>query len=115
MMRLVKKFLRFKAERRYFDGRFYVSMYPDVKNEGIDPFVHYMVHGWREGRDPSADFSTLFYKDAYLASSDLAANPLTHYASLSADARSKTKTKNGTIPPKIYLTAKRHIDVVACT
>lgn len=57
------------AERRIlraFDRAFYLSGNPDVAGAGIDPFRHFMEHGWQEGRDPSPDFSTAYY---------LAANP----------------------------------------
>jgi len=34
-----------------FDAKAYLSRYPDVAAEGIDPFKHYMIHGLSEGRD----------------------------------------------------------------
>ncbi|MCJ2103160.1 hypothetical protein, partial [Methylobacterium sp. E-046] len=41
----------------YFDADFYASWY------GItaDPVRDYLVHGWREGRDPRPDFSSAAY------------------------------------------------------
>lgn len=57
------------AERqvlRAFDRDFYLSRNLDVARAGIDPFRHFMDHGWQESRDPSPDFSTAYY---------LAANP----------------------------------------
>ena len=36
-----------------------------------------MQYGWREGRDPSASFKTLFYRDFHLDGAET--NPLTHY------------------------------------
>ncbi|WP_207179246.1 glycosyltransferase [Methylobacterium indicum] len=41
-----------------------------------------MTSGWREGRDPSAHFSTLYYKDKYLSFDNFEVNPLDHYGSL---------------------------------
>jgi hypothetical protein len=37
----------------YFDNDFYVSMNPDIALSGVNPLLHYLQHGWREGRQPS--------------------------------------------------------------
>jgi hypothetical protein len=62
-----------------FDQDWYLANYPDVESSGVDPIVHYLEFGWKEGRDPGPRFST----SAYLrANSDVAAsgmNPLLHY------------------------------------
>jgi glycosyltransferase involved in cell wall biosynthesis len=61
------------------DQLWYLNAYPDVAAAGLDPVEHYLRFGWREGRDPRPDFSTL----GYLAlNDDVAAagqNPLIHY------------------------------------
>jgi Cysteine-rich secretory protein family len=63
------------------DDAFYLSRNPDVAAAGMDPDEHYALWGWREGRDPSAGFST----SGYLAANpDVAAagmNPLDHWIS----------------------------------
>lgn len=74
----------------FVDEVFYLNAYPDVRGAGVDPAYHYAAFGWREGRDPSAHFST----DAYCARHpDIAAkgqNPLAHFLnSLATDADSK--------------------------
>lgn len=62
-----------------FDRDWYLETYPDVATSGIDPALHYLETGWREGRDAGPAFST----SAYLrANADVAAhglNPLLHY------------------------------------
>jgi hypothetical protein len=62
-----------------FDEDWYLATYPDIERSGVDPIVHYLENGWKEGRDPGPRFST----SAYLrANSDVAAlgvNPLLHY------------------------------------
>lgn len=62
-----------------FDATYYLAHNPDVAAAGIDPVVHYLAHGWREGRDPSVGFSTIGYLAAYpdVAAKEL--NPLLHY------------------------------------
>jgi hypothetical protein len=47
--------------REKFDSEYYLATNPDVKSSGIDPVHHYMLHGWREGRNPTPDFSTIMY------------------------------------------------------
>ena len=47
-----------------FDERFYRSTYPDLSAHP-DPLGHFIGQGWREGRDPNADFSTRDYLAAY--------------------------------------------------
>ncbi len=62
-----------------FDAKWYLARYPEVQREGIDPAVHYALHGGPEGRWPHP----LFHGDFYLAHSpevrDQAHNPLLHY------------------------------------
>ncbi|NHO32674.1 glycoside hydrolase family 99-like domain-containing protein [Acetobacter fallax] len=61
-----------------FDPAFYLRIYPDVAQAGVDPLEHYMVQGFREARRPFADFDPLFYRARYLAT-DPDTNPLVHY------------------------------------
>lgn len=97
---MIKKFFRRMrrtgAATSLFDDQFYLRMNPDVAESGQDPFDHYMTTGWREGRDPSAAFSTLYYKDKYLDPSQSAVNPLVHYGALSLDRRRVTPTRSMT-------------------
>ena len=62
-----------------FDPIYYLFWYPDVRAAGLDPLRHYLLAGWKEGRDPSAGFSTTGY---LAANPDVAAaghNPLVHF------------------------------------
>lgn len=67
------------AIRLDFDANFYTSAYPDVAAGRLDPIRHYVLFGWREGRDPSAVFSTNKYltNNPNVANADV--NPLWHY------------------------------------
>ncbi|MEH3117815.1 MAG: glycosyltransferase [Methylorubrum populi] len=78
----------------FFDPAFYRSAYPDVAAGGGDSLLHYLDHGWREGRDPSAVFSTLYYLDRHLADG-APTNPLLHYARLSGAERLRVATLPG--------------------
>lgn len=78
----------------FFDPQFYQAEYPDVAAGGMDLLLHYLDHGWREGRNPSAVFSTLYYADRYL-SEGAPQNPLLHYARLSPAERLRRPTHPG--------------------
>ncbi len=61
------------------DALYYLAMNPDVLHAGVDPATHYAIFGWREGRDPSAFFSTRGYLEAYGDVRAAAVDPLNHY------------------------------------
>lgn len=42
----------------FFDQKFYLKSYPDVRKADIDPLMHYLRTGWSEGRDPSNQLNT---------------------------------------------------------
>jgi 4-hydroxybenzoate polyprenyltransferase len=60
------------------DREWYRKAYPDV-GEDCDPAEHYALVGWREGRDPNAEFSTTGYLVRYPDIARTGGNPLLHY------------------------------------
>jgi HAD superfamily hydrolase (TIGR01549 family) len=66
------------ADFPLFDVDWYLSEYPDVALEGVDPKVHFKRHGRFEGRRPSFYFDAKFYINAYLDGS-LDNDPVEHY------------------------------------
>jgi lipopolysaccharide biosynthesis protein len=78
---LLKKIKMEKAISRYFDRNWYLSQYPDVKQSGMDPALHFMRYGWREGRNPSIFFDVPFYLECYNDVRSSGVNPLHHYIS----------------------------------
>jgi O-antigen biosynthesis protein len=68
----------------------------------ISPLEHYAIFGWREGRDPSASFSTAEYLQRYPDVQAADMNPLLHFVlsgkaegRMSRPVRSKSKTVDG--------------------
>jgi len=62
-----------------FDTEFYLYKNPDVAAAKINPLEHFILNGWKEGRDPAQWFSTRYYLKA---NRDVAAaniNPFWHY------------------------------------
>ena len=65
--------------RAGFSPDYYLSQNPDVEAAGIDPVMHYLHEGWKEGRNPNKEFDTGYY---LAANQDVAAaglNPFWHF------------------------------------
>ena len=76
---LDKELVKQIMDNNLFNKEWYLDKYPEVKDTGIDPLIHYIYIGWREGKNPSPNFDTKFYlysnEDVRLAG----VNPLIHY------------------------------------
>lgn len=62
----------------YFDADWYLQKYPDVAAAGVDPKLHYVLHGRFERRRPSIYFDPDYYVDTFFGG-DLEADALDHY------------------------------------
>ena len=62
-----------------FDSKYYLLQNEDVKKAKMNPVLHYLQFGWKEGRNPSPLFNTQDY--LYLRPDILKADicPLVHY------------------------------------
>ena len=69
-----------KVLASYFDSSYYLGQYPDIGRTGVNPFCHYLLQGFHEGRNPSARFRTRSYIRRYPDVSRAGLNPLLHYA-----------------------------------
>ena len=65
--------------RADFDAAYYLAQNPDVAAAGVDPYLHYISSGWREGRNPSALFNTNYYLQQNPDVAAAGINPLLHY------------------------------------
>ena len=65
-----------------FDAQWYLESYPDVVSSSLSPAEHYFTIGYKEGKDPSAYFSTNDYLEwnGDVLINEL--NPLLHYECL---------------------------------
>jgi ribosomal protein L2 len=50
-----------------------------VRRAGINPLVHYLQNGYREGRNPGPGFETEYYLEANPDVRGNGMNPLAHY------------------------------------
>jgi len=62
-----------------FDREYYLSQYPDIADAGIDPVRHYIENGWKEFRNPRADFITSYYYSKNTGIIPENVNPFRHY------------------------------------
>ena len=62
-----------------WDADWYIANYPDVADSGVDPFRHFLLQGWLEGRDPGPSFSTLDFLQAGTGSVAEHSNPMVDY------------------------------------
>ncbi|WP_081321300.1 rhamnan synthesis F family protein [Pseudomonas parafulva] len=74
---------------KLFDEYWYKTSYDDIRNLDIDYARHYTKYGWREGKAPSAYFSTKLYLETYSDVAKVQLNPLVHYE---AKGRSEHRT-----------------------
>jgi glycosyltransferase involved in cell wall biosynthesis len=62
-----------------FDAAYYLKNNPDVQRSHINPIWHYVVNGWKEGRNPSQYFDTDYYLTNNEDVRKSGCNPLIHY------------------------------------
>jgi len=75
-----RKYRRIRRDiRREFDDAFYLGTYPEVRRLRIGPLRHFIMVGWKQGKDPNELFSTNAYLEMYHDVADLRVNPFHHY------------------------------------
>lgn len=78
------------AKSGLFDAAFYVAKYPDVAAQNIDPLLHYLEEGARQGRNPNPTFDAAVYMEQCRANGgEVPANPLLHFITAGAEPKAK--------------------------
>ena len=77
-MKLSKEYRVIKRSG-FFDEAWYLKQYEDVRRADVDPIEHYVLHGWKEGRDPAPWFSTSFYLQSNPDVAQAGVNPFYHW------------------------------------
>lgn len=62
-----------------FDGAWYLANYPDVKEAGLEPVLHFLAHGVHEGRNPNPHFDGQAYVQANPDIASFPFGPFLHY------------------------------------
>lgn len=83
-LKIKKSFLDIKGYKAIkkttlFDLAYYLDEYGDIKDSDMDPLIHYIFHGYKEGRIPSAEFNGNYYLKEYKDVAESGLNPLIHY------------------------------------
>ena len=52
-------------ESGLFDKNYYLKAYPHIAKSGMDPLVHYLFYGYKEDKNPSAQFNLKRYLEEY--------------------------------------------------
>lgn len=71
--------LALMATSGLFDPDYYLETYEDVAKAGLDPLIHYVDFGAKEGRSPSALFDSQYYLKTNPDVADANFNPLLHF------------------------------------
>lgn len=67
------------SSKEFVDEAFYFELYPDVAKTWLPAYQHYSLMGFKEGRNPNANFDTSFYLAENSKIQELGINPLVHY------------------------------------
>lgn len=67
------------ARSGLFDAVYYLKANSDVAESGLDPIVHYITDGFREGREPAAFFDGKAYAERYPDVQAAGTAPLVHW------------------------------------
>ena len=72
----------YNAIKKYnlFDVGYYLRVYPDVRQSGVDPTLHYIYKGFKEGRKPNPTFDGDHYLRKNRDVKDSNLNPLVYYS-----------------------------------
>ena len=89
----------FRGELPGFDAIYYQYWYRDTLAFGGGPVAHYLHHGWKEGRDPSAGFSTSGYLNSNPDVLNSGENPLIHFLNQGLSEGRKGWEKDPSVPP----------------
>ncbi len=71
---------RLIKENHLLDIGFYLKNNEDIRLSGKDPVLHYMYHGFREGRKPNPNFDGNGYLEKNTDVKNSKLNPLVHYS-----------------------------------
>jgi len=67
-------------KNKIFNIGYYLKNNPDIRVSGVDPLIHYIYHGFKEGRKPNPNFDGKYYLQRYSDVQDSNLNPMVHYS-----------------------------------
>lgn len=91
MNRDIEREIQIIKDAQVFDTQWYLNVYSDVRKSGMCPIRHYLLHGAKEGRNPSSAFNTTSYLKRFPEVEEEHFNPLVHYV-LHGEKEGRRKT-----------------------
>lgn len=91
-----------------FDMNYYLASYPELATMDCPAIEHYLRNGWREGRNPTADFNTAYYLEQNRDIARGQINPFVHWV---LHGRAERRPA---IPHKARLSAQHYLPLVTC-
>lgn len=90
----------YKAIKKHdlLDIGYYLKNNQDVRLSGADPILHYIYHGYEEGRTPNPNFDADYYLENYNDVQQSKLNPLIHYALYGIEEGRIASTKTDKTP-----------------
>ena len=87
MKKIIKFFSEWTTAKKiknsgFFDEAFYLKQNPDVESANVDPLLHFIRYGAKEGRSPSAMFDLPRYLSDNPRVDPLTVNPLLDWLDL---------------------------------
>lgn len=90
-------------KNQLFDVEYYLKNNPDVNLSDMDPLMHYIYHGFKESRKPSAEFDGDFYIKTHEDVKNSNLNPLVHYSLYGMKEKRQTQSNISDIPDYTHL------------
>lgn len=81
-------------ENNLFDKDYYLKNNDEIRVSGIDPLLHYIYFGFKEGKNPSPTFDGNYYLQTYIDAQNANLNPLIHYSIYGINERRSTYLPN---------------------
>jgi glycosyltransferase involved in cell wall biosynthesis len=76
---IIRKNCKMIMKSKLFDQVYYLTNNTDVAISGMNPVIHFLLHGGFEGRNPSINFDTKYYLQNNPDVKKAKINPLLHY------------------------------------
>ena len=77
-----------------FDEFYYSKKYPSIKKSGVNPLLHYILFGYRDGMFPSFKFDGNYYLNMNEEVRESGINPLVHYVLYGKDEGKALKSNS---------------------
>lgn len=94
------------------DIGYYLNNNPDIRDSGVDPILHYMYYGFKEGRNPNPGFDGNHYLRTYSDVRKSNLNPLIHYSLYGIKEGRETKVEKKEISKKLSFKKRKKLEEI---